>query len=463
MTAKAQQVQPAALDARAVAGWVLAAAAVRLLAYVWAGPHLPCSYDGCSYLALAQALAQGGGWVTEKGFLWPPGYTLFLAPLVPDAGSAAPLARLLQSLLGATLVWPVALLARRAAAGGPAETGGRTRTAQHVACGLVALDPTLVAYSHLLWPETLFLLLLAPAGLLLLGAAGRPGRLLAAGAVLGAAGLVKAIGLWLAVPLALAVAPRGRRLAAAGWVLLGALLVVSPWTARNAAVYGRFLLIDATAGTNLFLGNNDGPPITWDWGAPERSRAQAERERCAEGDFIQRDRCEQARALRWMAAHPGRVLTRTVTKWADLINPTSFLVRQVRAARYTGGTMEEVSPVAAGLATAAAALPWMALALLAVLGLAHGPPGPVRRLTLALVLALLAVHALTFGMSRFRLPAVPFLAAHAGVAVAAARAGAWLPPGPRPRVVAAVVLLALLGLWGLRLGPLLDLRPLALP
>jgi hypothetical protein len=125
--------------------------------------------------------------------------------------------------------------------------------------------------------------------------------------------------------------------------------------------------------------------------------------------------------------------------------------------------MAEVGRGAAVAATLAAALPWMALALLACLGLAQAPPGPARRLVLGLVLALLAVHALTFGMSRFRLPAVPFLAAYAGVGAAALGSGRWLPQGRWRRLALLAAVVGLAWLWGLRLGPLLDFKPLQLP
>ena len=62
--------------------------AVRLGALLWASPSLPCSYDECSYVRLGEALLAGSGFVTEKGFLWPPGYPAFLAPLLAAGGPA---------------------------------------------------------------------------------------------------------------------------------------------------------------------------------------------------------------------------------------------------------------------------------------------------------------------------------------------------------------------------------------
>jgi hypothetical protein len=444
---------------RGMVSWLGLAVMVRLAAYWWAGPSLHCSYDGCSYLRLAAALAGGEGWLIEKGFLWPPGYPAFLAPLLAGGSDVtAPLARGIQAILGGFLVLPVAALARRVASGATS----RPRWAIHAACAFVALDPTLVAYSHLLWPETLFLILFTPAIVYLVSSDGRPLRQVFAGVLLGAAGLVKAIGFWLAIPMAWAASRPGLkfRTRAVLLTLTGALVVIAPWTARNAAVYGRFLFIDATAGTNLYLGNTQSPPVSWDWGNFHRSRVREARPRCNEGDFIQRDRCEQRAAVTWILDNPGWFAARAVTKWADLVNPSSFLVRHVRAGRYGSLPMSDIPPSRALLVTLAAAVPWILLALLAAWGLAMAPASTERRLALGMIFALLALHALTFAMSRFRLPVIPVLAAYAGLA--AARLGArepLLPAGTAPRLALLGTVLALLILWSMRLGPLLDFAP----
>lgn len=446
---------------RAVLLWTLIAVAARLGALLWASPSLSCSYDECSYVRLGEALLAGSGFVTEKGFLWPPGYPAFLAPLLAAGGPAV--ARTVQALLGGLLVPLVALLVTRAAAG--LDARAPRLLALHVACALVALDPTLVAYSHLLWPETLFLLLFTAALALLLGPSPSPAGALLGGALLGAATLLKAITPWLALPMlaaTVALPARRDRWRAAGLALVALALTIAPWSLRNALVHGRLVLVDATGGTNLRLGNSDAPPVTWDWGAFDRKRARPEGEACASGDFIERDRCQARAALAWIGAHPAAALRRVPTKWADLVNPTSFLVRHVRAGRYASGDFASVSRRAAALATYGSALPWMATAVLAALGLAAVSGGVARRATLALVLSLLVVHALTFGMSRFRLPLVPLLAAWAGVGCAALRLH---PPIPRTGwrlLVLAAVLATLAALWVARAPELLDFAPLTL-
>jgi hypothetical protein len=67
-------------------------------------------------------------------------------------------------------------------------------------------------------------------------------------------------------------------------------------------------------------------------------------------------------------------------------------------------------------------------------------------------------------MSRFRLPAVPILAAFAGLTAARIAAGeSLLPARMAARSALAAAVIVLLVLWGLRLQPLLDFTPYAGP
>ena len=96
--------------------------------------------------------------------------------------------------------------------------------------------------------------------------------------------------------------------------------------------------------------------------------------------------------------------------------------------------------------------PW-----LGVLGLAL-PTRAVGRDLLLLALAYhVGVHALTFGMTRFRLPLMPFLMVAAGVVLTRS----WRPllaSAPRWRLGAAAATLAALGwLWAWRLPTVLDI------
>ncbi len=96
----------------------------------------------------------------------------------------------------------------------------------------------------------------------------------------------------------------------------------------------------------------------------------------------------------------------------DMWNPTSFLLRQFRVGAY--GDAEGLFPTV---------LSWCAiLAYLVALGaglagLAVSYRDPRAWLVIALILFFTAIHALTFGLTRFRLPLMPFLIIFAARAI----------------------------------------------
>ena len=46
-----------------------------------------------------------------------------------------------------------------------------------------------------------------------------------------------------------------QRLAVVALLIIACLVLLVPWTARNYAAYGRFVLVDTTSGYNLWLGS----------------------------------------------------------------------------------------------------------------------------------------------------------------------------------------------------------------
>lgn len=204
--------------------------------------------DERTYVETAIHIARGEGHVFGPHRIragWPPAHPWLLSHFVdlersdPPERFRAGLRPLLevQVVLGTLLVLATALLGR---AFFDARVG-------LLAAAIAAVFPSLVAYSHYLWSDTLFALLLTSA-LALLAAAERRRRAAGAGltgVLLGAAALTRE----LAIPLALACAfwwwwtapPAGRRRAGLeALVLLGlAGLVILPWTLRNAALFGR--------------------------------------------------------------------------------------------------------------------------------------------------------------------------------------------------------------------------------
>ena len=137
------------------------------------------------------------------------------------------------------------------------------RRAAGAAVILRALLPTYVVTDVFLLSEVLFdVFLLGTVWLVLsLNRAGpRRSSLFLVGLTLGLGILVREFTQGLAVILVVGLAVFLRRQGAGrvGWVLLGLALVLSPWIARNTAVWGRLTPLSLTAGSNLHVGNHPG-------------------------------------------------------------------------------------------------------------------------------------------------------------------------------------------------------------
>ena len=143
----------------------------------WAADLKPRN-DEHTYVQMARAIEHG----RFPGELRPPGYPAFLAAVFRLGGDTAQV-RILQAVLSALTILVLYGLARSA-------TDRRTARLAAAICGF---DPVLIGFSHLLWTETLYLLLwLAGLALVLnrFDASGRC-RWAAAGAVFGLAAFVR--------------------------------------------------------------------------------------------------------------------------------------------------------------------------------------------------------------------------------------------------------------------------------
>lgn len=428
---------------------ILAALAVRL-AGVAAAWDIDCAYDECFYGNLAHQLADGEGFQPHARHYWPPGYIAYLAGHL-KLGLGLGGARITQAFLSTLLVPMIFLLGRQAARDAGRPDGARVGMA---AALLVAFHPTLVAYAHYLWSETLFLTLFTGALLLIHTARMRAsGPLaLAAGLAMGASCLVKVLPLYLVPLLAvwvIAGTPTRRGVRVAVLLMAGTMAVILPWTARNYAAYGRLVLIETTTGKNLVRGNNPVTPSNWDWGTGRSTRGVVPQTGCQDADLVDLDACLTRYGVEQIIQHPLRFVTRAGTKVADLVNPTSFLVRHIRRGLYG----DWPPPLAHGAVTVIALFN-MALMALAVWGWTrHG--GAWWQLTVMMVLYTLAVHVVTFGMSRFRLPLMPVLVVGAVMAVLPWRATTPRRPRRHRQMIWATVILAiLLVCWGARVPDL---------
>ncbi|MBN1484081.1 MAG: glycosyltransferase family 39 protein [Chloroflexia bacterium] len=247
------QSRPPYRPLNAVIAITLAALALRLVVTHWHASY-PLSGDEIGFFNQARTFVQGGGF-HDMPFMRAPLYPLFLAVILRIFGAEVTAARLVQALLSTATIPLLYLWARR-------RCGHSTGL---IAALLGALFFPLAVQATLLLSETLFLFLFVLGMALLEWRAGQTARWepLLGGALFGLSALTRSIGLPLVLLAALcfALAKRGNldfwtRLRPALLVLLGAALVILPWTVRNAVVHNAWILIDTTGSTNLWMDND---------------------------------------------------------------------------------------------------------------------------------------------------------------------------------------------------------------
>jgi hypothetical protein len=244
---------------------LLAAAAVGLglrLAFGFAyWTDQPMTRDEREYLSLARGLAAGRGFVYDEEILSSPqdpfgrapGYPAFLA-LVGGGRTVTQTVpasvKIAQAVVGAAGVILTGLIASRLA-------GFRAGT---IAAWLAAGYPPLVWVSSYAWSEAIAW----PLGLFVVwwfdraaAAADREGWKMAAvaGALAGLAILVRPSTI-LFLPFALGWLAWRRRFTLALALGLSAAAVMTPWTLRNIAEYGRFVLVATEGGVTFWTGNH---------------------------------------------------------------------------------------------------------------------------------------------------------------------------------------------------------------
>lgn len=388
----------------------------------WRGQ--PLTHDEQEYLALALNLAAGRGFTRDlpgafegpsvEHFARPPLYPCFLAGILRLAGqpldrlpaSVPPAVQVVQAGVGTWGVWLVALLAGRVA-------GARGR---RTAAWMAALYPPLVWLPAYALSETIYSPLALASGWYLghildgPAAADRRRRglaALAAGILAGLAALARSSALAFAGLAAVVLACR-RRHALALALLAGAAAVIAPWTARNAAVFGRPILVAADGGVNVWIGNHPLAIGEGDLAANPALKAAhvAFRDRLAHLTPEEREPYYYRAALAWVAEHPGAWLRLTAWKLFYTWVPVGPSYR-TRSPLYFWST---VIPYGLVLVLAATALPALCAA-----------PRPPRALGVLLASAVL-VNLITFPQDRYRVPVID------PVLIAAAAAGLGREP-----------------------------------
>jgi 4-amino-4-deoxy-L-arabinose transferase-like glycosyltransferase len=262
-----------------------------------------------------------------------PGYPLFLAGCQAMFGERALPVRLVQAILGTLSVWLVFQLTREVAKPPPERSGW---TVPLAAALIAAVEPYTVFLSPLILSEAVFvpLMLASLWGMAAIwrgddAVSGRRTLFIALGigASLAAAVLVRPswalfvplmLGVWIASGLSTVklgqAGELARRLRVGGVVILGFMVVMSPWWVRNYGIYGRFVPTALWTGASLYDGLNPratggsdmaflGDPDIWPLGEEDQD------------DELTR------RALAFARAEPGRAAWLAVAKFGRYWRP----------------------------------------------------------------------------------------------------------------------------------------------
>jgi 4-amino-4-deoxy-L-arabinose transferase-like glycosyltransferase len=308
----------------------LPALAARLAGVAWVRAQ---GADTGAYVETAQLLLRTGRYPLRSdvtGFR-APGYPFFLIVSTLGHPGAMLWNHFVNAFLGAVGAVILGAIALR--------LFGNSRVA--LAVGLAAaFHPAFILLAAGVQSEPLFMVLLLGAGFLLLVAGDRPssGMALASGGALALAALTRPSALVLAPLLAAPLLdrrfPRRIRGAIAGSALVGFVLVLAPWTVRNAVVHHAFLPVDDAAGFVFLQGN--GPNglsyyrlrdaagyrawIADMWAQSRtgfRSIPGATDPRAG-----RRSEAFRAEALRWIRAHPREEAWLLARKTMDWLRPS---------------------------------------------------------------------------------------------------------------------------------------------
>jgi 4-amino-4-deoxy-L-arabinose transferase-like glycosyltransferase len=379
--------------------------------------------DEGAYLTAAEQLARGEGF---PGTFRPPGYPAFMAfSFLIGAGTLG--VRLLQVALSMVSVWSTYRLGYRF--GGP--------SVARAAATIVAFDPVLIAFTHRLWSETLFIAILLVVVDLLTAEGVSWRRVVLAGLLLGLGALVRPMILTFVPFLALwfigsewKTSPYSRGTAIARGLgrtvvfTAAALALIAPWTARNARVSGTFVLIDSNGAFNLLVGAEPASRFVdkddrWSrqFGAVDGSPYVA----LVESDPRRAQRGAMAAAWMHIRSDLSGFVAKSVWEAAHLWTLDSFLLRHLRNGWYR---ISVPSWAVAGVTIVSVAFSAM-LCLTGVAGLVLSSGTPTARLGLLLLVHSTLLFGATYALSRYAVPLRPVLALGAASVLTLALRDRW--------------------------------------
>jgi len=432
----------------AVIAVVVAAFVIRLIALLAARDAI-LIMDEKSYWYRANMLLDGKGFVgtyqsdhfkdynpkdktpEQLGAFQPPGYVAFIAGVMSVTGRNRNAVKLAQVFLSCLTVLYVYLIGR----------AWFDHQRGLIAAWICALYPNLIAFSHLFWSETLFIFLLVAAVYFLTRTRGLPSLIscIIAGILLGLSALTRSSIVYF-LPLLVAwmvvvYRPQWRRAAVRlALVVVITMAVILPLTIRNYNVYNGFVLIDTCGPFDIWRGNvphtfrdpNYPPMLYYEWpfhDIPVFPAFWQTQEALVE--LVRRDLhianptdlqvARYALKAAWISiiGDPADFIKRAWYKMIDMWNPTSFLVRHFHPVFNAYGPVRTIVKIFCSWAAIISYVAVMALGLAGMIMLRYDSRA---WLVILLILFYNTAIIVTFGLTRFRLPLMPFIiimAAHA--------------------------------------------------
>ena len=192
-------------------------------------------------------------------------------------------------------------------------------------------------------------------------------------------------------------------------IVLAWAVVVAPYSIHGSQKYGGFMVTDATMGHVLFLGNNDFPPLTFDYGNGMLTGPlyadylRTGRRPCDRNEPpVISSKCEVETAVQWIQDNPSEFIDRIPMRVAQLVNPNSFFTRHIRWGYWEGipWWFKEFLAISVVLSSS------LVMVGGTVAAFARGR-GAYAIMASGTVLYTVATTCLMYGMTRFRLPLEP--------------------------------------------------------
>jgi hypothetical protein len=338
------------------------------------------------YVRLAQRLASSGEYA--EGHLRayrPPGYPAFLSGLLA-LGADSRAIQTVQNLLYVLAALILGVLASR-------WHGWRAGVITTI---LALASPAWMLLPQRALSETLFVVLMGIGMLIALAEPAPPPLRLAvvAGMTFGLAALVREMGLLLGGVLAMVLGAwawrlgmRARGVALVVAVLLGAVVVILPWTVRNYRVFRQVVPISTNGPINLYIGNNREATGAYHWRLPPGAQAVWNRPDEGWSNELFASQLAGREAIAYIRANPSRSVALVPRRLWALWGPPVAL--------QPGLGISAVARL--GIAAF-----WFAALGLSLYGLWRTRRDPVAWFLLGSCLTATAVHAATYGDPRYR-------------------------------------------------------------